>query len=82
MWHFHKIINTPNTPISNNHHSVQKLSFGKKVIIWYKCLLLFDRVFSELFGRNFYPQFFRYRSWFEAFFYLHIGDGSGTPLKV
>jgi len=22
LWHFHKIINTPNTPISNNHHSV------------------------------------------------------------
>jgi len=27
------------------------------VIIWYKYLLLFDRVFSELFGRNFNPQF-------------------------
>jgi len=26
--------------------------------------------------------FFRYRSWFEAFLYLHIGDGSGTSLKV
>jgi len=23
-----------------------------------------------------------YRSWFEAFLYLHIGDGGGTPLKV
>jgi len=31
-------------------------------------LLLFDRVFSELFGRNFNPQFLRYRSCFEAFF--------------
>jgi len=39
-------------------------------------------VFSELFGRNFNPQFFTYRSLFEAFLYLHIGDGSGTPLKV
>jgi len=28
-------------------------------IIWYKYLLLFDRVFSELFGRNFNPQFFQ-----------------------
>jgi len=45
-------------------------------------LLLFDRVFSELFGRNFNPQFFRNRSWFEAFFYLHIGDGGGAPLKA
>jgi len=31
-------------------------------------LLLLDRVFSELFGRNFNPQSFRYRSCFEAFF--------------
>jgi len=45
-------------------------------------LLLFDKVFSEVFGRNFNPQSFRYRSWFEAFLYLHIGDGSGNPLKV
>jgi len=28
-----------------------------KVIIWYKYLLLFDRVFLELLGRNFNPQF-------------------------
>jgi len=40
-------------------------------------LLLIDRVFSELFGRNFNPKCFRYRSWFEAFPYLHIGDGGG-----
>jgi len=39
-------------------------------------------VFSELFGRNFNPQFFRYRSWFEAFLCLHIGDGGETPLNV
>jgi len=45
-------------------------------------LLLFDRVFSELFGRNFNPQFFRYRSWFEAFLYFHIGIGGEAPLKV
>jgi len=45
-------------------------------------LLLFDRVFSELYGRNFNPQFFRYRSWFEAFLYLIIGDGGGVALKV
>jgi len=30
MWHFHKIINTSNTPISNNNHLVYKLSFGIK----------------------------------------------------
>jgi len=45
-------------------------------------LLLFDRVFSELFGRNFNPQFFTYRSWFEAFLYLFIGDGGGAALKL
>jgi len=39
--------------------------------------LLLYRVFSDLFGRNFKPQFFRCRCWFEAFLYLHIGDGSG-----
>jgi len=50
----------------------KKLSFG---------LLLFDKIFSELFGRNVNPQFCRYRSWFEAFFYLLIGDGDGAPLK-
>ena len=27
-------------------------------------------------------QFFRYRSWFEAFLYFLIGDGGGAPLKV
>jgi len=25
---------------------------------------------------------FRYRSWFEAFLYLLIGDGGGAPWKV
>jgi len=44
-------------------------------------LLLFDRLFSELFGRNFNAQFFRYRSWFEAFLYLLTGDGGGVALK-
>jgi len=44
--------------------------------------LLFDRVFSELFGRNFNPQLFTYRSWFEAFLWLLIGDGGGATLKV
>jgi len=50
-------------------------------IIWYKYFLLFHRVFSELFGRNFNSQFFGYRSRFEAFF-LRIGDGGGAPLKA
>jgi len=44
-------------------------------------LLLFDRAFSELFGRNFNPQSFRYRSWFEALLYLLIGDGGGVAVK-
>jgi len=30
----------------------------KKIIIWYKFLLLPHRVFSELFGTNFNPQSF------------------------
>jgi len=45
-------------------------------------LLYFDRGFSELLGRNFNPQFFTYRSWFEAFLYLLIGDGGGGALKA
>ena len=53
----------------------------KNFIIWYKYLLLFDRAFSELSGRNFNPQFFRYTSWFEAFIYFHIGDSVEAPLK-
>ena len=44
-------------------------------------MLLFGRVFSELFGRNFNPQSFRYRSWFEAFLYLLIGDGGEVAVK-
>jgi len=31
----------------------------QKVIIWYKYLLLFDRVFSKFLKRNFNPQFFQ-----------------------
>jgi len=27
-------------------------------------------------------QYFRYRSWFEAFLYFLIGDGGGALLKV
>jgi len=74
--HFQKFINKLNTLISKNHNLVQK------IIIWYKYLLLFNRVFPELFGRNFNSQFFRYRSWFEAFLYLLVGDGGEAPLKV
>jgi len=44
-------------------------------------LLVFDRVFSERFGRNFNPHFFTYRSWFEVFLYLLIGDGCGVALE-
>ena len=44
-------------------------------------MFLFGRVFSERFGRNFNSQFFRYRSWFEAFPYLLIGDGCRATLK-
>ena len=44
-------------------------------------MLLFDRAFSELFGRNFSPQPFRCRSWFEAFLYLLIGDGGVVAVK-
>jgi len=44
-------------------------------------LLSFDRVFSELFVRNFNAQSSRYRSWFETFLCLLIGDGGGVALK-
>jgi len=44
-------------------------------------LLLFDRAFSELFGRNLNPQRFLGIEVFEAFLYLLIGDGGGVPLK-
>jgi len=44
-------------------------------------LLLFDKVFSELFGKNFNLQYFRYGSWFESFLYLLIVDGGGAALK-
>ena len=62
--------------------SLKIIIWYNKNIIWYKYLLLFDRVFSELFGRNYNKQFFRYRSWFETFLYLLIGDGGGARLKV
>ena len=39
--------------------SLKIIIWYNKNIIWYKYLLLFDRVFSELFGRNFNKQFFR-----------------------
>ena len=45
-------------------------------------MLLLVRVLSELFGRNFKPQFFTYRSWFDAFLYLLIGGGVGVTLKA
>ena len=45
-------------------------------------MLLFDRIFSELFGRNFNPQFFRCRSWFETFLYFLIGDGGGVAIVI
>jgi len=45
-------------------------------------LLLFDKVFSELYGINFNSQYFRYWSWFEAFLHFNIGDGVWAPLKI
>jgi len=61
--------------------SIQQILQALKIIIGYKNLLVFDRVFSEIFGRNFNPPVFRYRSWFEAFYWL-IGDSGGAALKV
>jgi len=39
----------------------EKLHFltVKKIIIWHKILLLLDSVYSELFGTNFKPQYFK-----------------------
>jgi len=53
----------------------------QKVIIWYKDLLFFDRVFSELLEKIITHNFFWYRGWFEAFIYLHIRDGGGGPFE-
>ena len=44
-------------------------------------MLLFDRVFSELLEEILTHNFYRYRSGFEAFLYLLIGDGCGVALK-
>ena len=58
------------------------LWWWKIITIWYKILLLLDRVLSELFGTNFNLQFFfKYWSWFEAFPYLHIRDAGEGPVK-
>jgi len=37
----------------------------------------FQNFLEEILTHN----FFRYRSWFEAFLYLLIGDGGGVALK-
>jgi len=60
-----------------------------KIIIWYKTLsfglsrlfALIWWVFSELLDEILTHNFFRNRSWFEAFLYLLVGDGGGAPLK-
>jgi len=44
-------------------------------------LLLFRRVFSELVEEILTHNFFRCRSWFEAFLYLLIGGGGGLLWK-
>jgi len=94
-WHFHKIINIPNTPISKNLHLVQKF------IIWNKKLSFGINICSYLIGsfQNFLEEilthiFWGFRNWFKAFLSLLIGDGGekystytvqlllGVPLKV
>jgi len=53
----------------------------KKIIIWYICSYLIEssqNLLEEILTNN----FFRYRSWFETFLYLLIGDGGGASLKV
>jgi len=32
--------------------------------------------------KNLTHNFFNYRSWFEDFLHLHIGDGGGAPLNA
>jgi len=56
------------------HPVLWKASFSnsEKIIIWYKFLLLFDRVFSEDLEKILTHSFLRYWCWFEAFPYLHI----------
>jgi len=54
----------------------------QNVTIWYKYLLLFDRVFHNFLEEILIHTFFSYKSWFEDFLHLCIGDGGGTPLKA
>jgi len=61
-------------------HNFQFLKV-KKMIIWYKFLLLLHCFSAELFGTIFNPQFLWYWSWFEAFPYLHIRYAGG-PLQA
>ena len=44
LWHFHKIIDKLNIPISKNHH------LAEKIIIWYKKLLFGINISSSLIG--------------------------------
>jgi len=45
-------------------------------------LLLFDRAFQNFVEGVLTHKFFSCRNWFEDFLHLHIGDGSGAPLKA
>ena len=45
--------------IATLHYEKLHSLTAKKIIIWYKFLLLLDRVFSELFGTDFNPLFFQ-----------------------
>jgi len=38
--------------------------------------------FQNFFGEILIDKFFSYRSWFEDFLHLHIGDSGGAPLKA
>ena len=44
-------------------------------------MLLFDRAFQNCLEEILSHNFFRYRSWFEDFLYLPIGDGGGAAFK-
>jgi len=66
-----------------------------KIIIWHKKLSWYKKLsfsinicyyligsFQNFLEEIFNPQFFSFRSWFQDFLHLDIGDGSGAPSKA
>jgi len=59
----------------------EKLSWYKKVSFGINICSYLIRSFQNFLEEVLTHSFFTYRSWFEDFLHLHIGDGSGLPCK-